>query len=285
MKYRLVAAIIGMLIVSNLWAQKENVSIGGRSAGMGNASVTFTDLWSAHNNQAGMAYYKSMAAGVYYENRFMMKEMGQKAFTFVLPVKNSGVFGVNYSNFGYNLYNENKIGLAYAMPFGERVSAGLQLDYIYTHIAEDYGNRGAFTFEVGVRAVLIKNLVFAAHIFNPIRAKASKYSEERIPSIIKGGLSYTFSEKALISAEIEKDINYKPVFKAGAEYHIVKPLYVRIGIGTSPLVNTLGVGIEIHKFKIDIATMRHPVLGFSPQMSLSFDFGGKSSEAFQSSSR
>ncbi|MEI6765971.1 MAG: hypothetical protein WCM76_10040 [Bacteroidota bacterium] len=283
MKVRLLALILGILMVSNVWGQKENSSIGGRSAGMGNASVTFTDLWSAHNNQAGMAYAKTMAAGVYYENRFLMKEMGLKAVTFVLPVKKSGVFGINYSNFGYNLYNENKVGLAYAMSFGERVSAGVQLDYIYTHIAENYGNRGAFTFEVGVRAVLVKNLVFAAHIFNPMRAKTSKYTDERIPSIIKGGLSYTFSEKAMISAEVEKDINYKAVVKAGAEYHIVKPLYVRIGIGTSPLVNTVGVGLELYNFKIDVAAMRHPVLGYSPQVSLSYNFGGSSNAPQKSS--
>ncbi|HOH84903.1 MAG TPA: hypothetical protein PLI16_09860, partial [Bacteroidales bacterium] len=149
-----------LFIVSfSLFSQKENAPFGSRSGAMGHASVTFTDFWSVQNNQAGMAYYDKIAAGIYYENRFITKELGLKCFSLVVPVNKAGVFGVNVSSLGYRLYNESKIGLAYGMSFGKNISAGVQLDYIYTHIGENYGNKGAVTFEAGIRAVLIKNLV------------------------------------------------------------------------------------------------------------------------------
>ncbi|MDD4214616.1 MAG: hypothetical protein PHR81_07365 [Bacteroidales bacterium] len=169
------------------------------------------------------------------------------------------------------MYNESKIGLAYGMAFGDRISAGVQLDYIYTHIAENYGNKSNITFEAGIRAKIIKNLIIAAHIYNPIMVKISSYDNERIPLIFKIGLSYTFSDKAVLAAEVEKDINYKPIFKTGLEYHIVKPVYIRIGIATNPFIYSFGAGFEFYHFKLDVSASRHPVLGFTPQASLVYD--------------
>ncbi|HNZ42661.1 MAG TPA: hypothetical protein PLB59_06985 [Bacteroidales bacterium] len=261
-----------LFIVSfSLFSQKENAPFGSRSGAMGHASVTFTDFWSVQNNQAGMAYYDKIAAGIYYENRFITKELGLKCFSLVVPVNKAGVFGVNVSSLGYRLYNESKIGLAYGMSFGKNISAGVQLDYIYTHIGENYGNKGAVTFEAGIRAVLIKNLVIGAHIFNPIQVKLASYNDERLPLIFKIGLSYTFSDKAVLAVEVEKDNNFKPVFKTGLEYHVAKPVFVRIGVATTPFVYSFGAGFEFYHFKLDISASRHPVLGFTPQASLVYD--------------
>ena len=256
---------------SQLFGQKDNVCIGARSAAIGNASVTLIDFWAVHNNQAGMAYYKKIAVGAYYENRFLLKETGLKCVSVVIPVKKAGVFGLNISNFGFNLYSESKIGLAYAMAFGERILAGVQLDYIYTHIGENYGNKSLLTFEVGMRARIIKNLVIAVHVFNPANLRLSSNNRERIPLIYKIGLSYSFAEKALLATEVEKDMNFKPVFKGGFEYKVAKPVYLRIGIATNPTTYSFGVGFEYHKFKLDISASRHAILGFSPQASLIYE--------------
>lgn len=271
MSKKILFPVLLLILSFSVSAQKENVPIGGRSGAMGNASVTLTDFWAVHNNQAGIAYYDKIAAGIYYENRFITKELGLKCFSLVVPVNKAGVFGLNVSSLGYKHYNETKIGLAYGMAFGERISAGVQLDYIYTHIGENYGNKGAVTFEAGLRAVIIKNLVLGAHIFNPIQVKLASYNDERLPLIFKVGLSYTFSDKALLAVEVEKDNNFKPVFKAGLEYHIVKPVYIRLGIATTPFVYSFGAGFEFYNFKLDISASRHAVLGFTPQASLVYD--------------
>ena len=252
---------------SSLIAGNDNNPIGGRSAAMGNASVAFSDIWAIHNNQAGLANLKSISAGFYYENRYSLKELSMKSGAFILPTK-SGVFGLSMNYFGYKNYNEQKIGLAYAKSFGERFSAGLQMDYLSTHIGEEYGNKRTFTFELGVIAELTENLCLGAHIFNPARVKLNDYNNERIPTIAKLGLSYKFSEKLLLSIETEKDINFEPEFKGGIEYKIIKEIYIRTGISTNPVLNTFGFGIEIKRLKIDFASSLHPVLGYSPQISM-----------------
>ena len=90
-----------VLICQVLFASNENTPIGGRSAAMANSSVTLSDFWAIQNNQAGLADFSHIALGLYYENRFMVKELGLRCGAFVLPTK-SGVFGLNYNYFGYS---------------------------------------------------------------------------------------------------------------------------------------------------------------------------------------
>jgi hypothetical protein len=250
-------------------ASGENWPVGGKAAGMSDASVTLTDFWSVHSNQAGLAGVKNISAGIYYENRFGLKQMGLKAGAFVMPTK-AGVFALSMSYFGYTQFNETKTGLAYAKNFGKKFSAGVQLDYLATHIAENYGNSSAIAAELGLRYQINKNLAIGTHVFNPTRAKVAAYDDERAPTIVKLGLSYLFSEKVILAVESEKDIQYDPVFKVGIEYRPIKSLYLRTGISTNPVLNSFGFGLEFSNFNLDFAASYHQVLGFTPQVSLVF---------------
>lgn len=274
MKIRLRLFMLSCLLFSTiaLQAQKENLPVGARSAALGGTSVCYDDFWSLHNNQAGLATFSSMAVGLYAENRFLMKELMQGGFGFVMPVKKAGVFAVNYNYLGYSMYRESKVGLAYALAFGKHISAGVQLDYLNTHIGEDYGDANTFTFELGLRATLIRNLVLGVHVFNPLHVKVSKFGPDRVPVIIRGGLSYSFTDKALIAVETEKDLNRPARFKAGVEYHVVKPVFLRMGIGTNPFDYSFGLGLEFGNLSADLSANRHQVLGFTPQLSLVYSF-------------
>jgi len=255
----------------NTYAGNENTSIGGRSSGMGGASVTLTDFWAINNNQAAMASIKIMKAGFYFENRFLLKELSYKTAAFVLPTK-SGVFGFNYHHFGYAAYKEQKIGLAYAKSFGKNFSAGLQIDYLGTSLADNYGSKNAFTFELGVLAKLSHSVSLGAHIFNPVNAKFNDYNNEKIPSVFKLGINYTFSEKLIIAIESEKNIQFDPYFKAGFEYKLLEFAYIRLGISSNPIINTFGFGIDYHQFTLDFSSSIHQTLGYSPQFSFIYNF-------------
>ena len=255
---------------STLIAGNENNPIGGRSAALGNASVTFSDFWSIHNNQAGLAYFDNITAGFYYENRFGLSELSLKSGAFVLPTK-SGVCGLSMNYFGYSQYNENKIGLAYAKSFGKKFSVGIQFDYLSTHIAENYGSKSLVTFEIGMIAKLTENLSIGTHFYNPISVKLNDYNDERVPYVGKLGLAYNFSDKVLLSVETEKETDIDPILKAGIEYRLIKEIYVRTGITTKPFVNTFGFGIKLKKLQFDFSSSLHPVLGYSPQISFIYN--------------
>ena len=242
-------------------------NIGARSAGMGNSSVTLSDVWSTGNNQAGLAYLKSISAGVCYDDRFLLLGLGLKGAAIAIPTK-AGVFGISTIAFGNKLYSENKYGLAFSKTFGPAVSAGVQLDYLNTKIAEGYGSVGAPVMEMGVQVKLTKQLTLGSHLFNPTRAKLADYNNERIPTFMRFGFAYIFSEKVFIDAEIQKDILFKPLFKFGLEYNPKKEFYLRTGFSTDPAKSTFGFGVLIKKIKFDLASSFDSVLGFTPNAGL-----------------
>jgi len=110
------------------YSGNDNYPTGSRSASMGNSSVTLSDVWSTHHNQAGLAGLTKPTIGFHHENRFIVKEYGLQSLAFVLPT-NSGNFGISLSYFGYSKYNESKIGLGYAKKLSDKISFGVQLDY------------------------------------------------------------------------------------------------------------------------------------------------------------
>ena len=151
-------------------------------------------------------------------------------------------------------------------------SVGIQLDYFSIGIGDNYGRANTFSGEIGVMAVLTKNLTVGAHLFNPSRTKIAAYNDEHLPTILRFGASYKVSEKVLITSEMEKDIDQKAVFKSGLEYNITDPIFVRAGISSNPFVSSFGVVVRLKGFEFDIATAFHSVLGYTPQLSLGYTF-------------
>lgn len=250
-----------------LFAGDENYPVGARSAALGNASVAFTDVWSVHNNQAGLAYLNGFTAGVYYENRFMIKELGLKSAAFAVPVR-TGAFGINVTNFGYTNYSQNKYNLSYAQAFGKKFSIGVGMDYMTTKIGEGYGSKGVFVAEIGLLAKPLKGLTIGAHLFNPSHVQLADYNNERVPTIIRLGLNYNFSNRVIVAIEDQKDISEKNIFKIGVEYMVVKEFYLRAGVSTNPNITSFGFGINLKHIKLDASANYHQVLGVSPQLGL-----------------
>ena len=109
----------------------DNHNLSARSTAMGGAGVTLIDLWAVHYNQAGLAGIEEITAGVYYENRFALKELSVKGGVLALPLPGTGqnVLGVSMSYFGYSEYNDTKVGLAYGKKLGDKYLGRIKIDY------------------------------------------------------------------------------------------------------------------------------------------------------------
>lgn len=248
----------------------ENDPPGARSAGMANAGLNYTDIWSIYHNQAGLGYIQGPTASIFYENKFLISNFAYAGFAGALPLGN-GTIGVSYTNFGYSAYKEGKIGLAYGMKLSEKFAVGLQLNYHTLRIdADGYGNKGAVTADVGFRLQVSERVSLAAHISNPTRAKLNDFDDERIPSVIRLGGAYKISDDLLASGEVEKDIDMNPIFRAGIEYQPVDILFLRVGASSNPGLFAFGFGLNLEAFKLDLSTTYHSVLGYSPQIALTY---------------
>lgn len=257
---------------SVLYAGNENRPIGARAAGLGQAALTLTDVWSAHHNQAGLGHIKQFSAGVYYESRFLVPELGLSGAALALPA-GKGAFGISIRNFGYRLYQENKIGVGYGRRFGDQLSIGMQLNLHTLTFQEPYGSSVAFTAEVGAQYKVSKSVTLAAHVFNPNQTRLAEYDNERIPSAIRFGAQYRFSEQVFVVGEVESNLYTNPSLRGGFEYRPVEALYVRAGISGNPFNSCFGFGARWKKLQMDFAGTFHQVLGFTPRFSLTFQPG------------
>ena len=239
---------------------------GAKGAAMGNASVGFSGIESVWSNQAGLASINKWVVNLTAENRFLSSELNQYylATAYATP---SGVFALSAKYFGFDAYNEQKIGLAYARKLFENLSIGVQFDYLNTRIKE-YGNNSWISFELGLQSQIFSNLTLGAHVFNPVKIEITE--NENLPTILRIGFTYKASNKINLVAEIEKDINFPFRFKGGIEYQLADPFFLRFGVGTNPVLVSFGVGYRINNIQFDAASSYHQFLGFSPVASFNF---------------
>ncbi|MDP2386010.1 MAG: hypothetical protein Q8M29_06550 [Bacteroidota bacterium] len=251
----------------------QNSQIGARAAALGGASITLSDVYSAQNNQAGLGFVANTSVGAYYENRFLLKQLNYSSFVGALPIK-KGTFGLTYTGFGYSAFKQSKFGMGYGMKLSDNFSAGVQLNYLSYRIGDAfYGKASTFCVELGLQGKLSKNVIVAAHVYNPNRAKITEYNNEKIPSQLKFGLQYIFSKQLMIIAEAEKGSYTNVNFKGGVEYAPAKEFYLRVGMSSYPVQAAFGVGVKYEGLKFDLSSAYHNVLGFSPQVGLSYVFG------------
>ena len=245
---------------------------GARSAAMGNASQTSQDVWSLFHNPAGLAFLKNAEAGITYEKRFSLKELSTNGLAIAIPAGKTGVIGLNATYFGYKNYNEQKAGLCYAKKFSNKVAAAVKINYQSFNIGEEYGSRNILTSELGIQAMIVRNLWIGSHIYNPFQAKLANDPNENLPSIFSLGAGYLFSEKFNLQAAAEKNSESKGLFRAGIEYHPVKQFWLRAGMSSQPFTSSFGFGLELENFLLDFAAGFHPQLGFTPNLSLGYHF-------------
>ncbi|MFH1936727.1 MAG: hypothetical protein ABIK52_04105 [Bacteroidota bacterium] len=271
MKWIFIGLIALSIAVSVLGSEGESLP-GGRAAAMGRAAVAVPGIWSVSTNQAGMIWQDGWQAGLFAENRFLMKELCFEALALSWSGK-PGAFGLVLSYHGFRLYNEFKAGISYARKFGKRFSMGVQLQYFRLQIAEGYGSRGVLSCEIGWMYKPDRFWTIGMQVCNPVPVKLTSGPEERLPVLFRLGVGYDLSGKVLILLEGEKDLELPLVLKTGLEVRLAKPVYGRIGMLTGPFMVTGGIGVTLGRLVVDIATEYHMVLGFSPAISIGYSFG------------
>lgn len=243
---------------------------GPKITALGNAGVAIQDIWSSKSNQAGLLSLKTPAFSIGYENRFSIKELSTQTAVVAIPFKNV-VMAASFQAYGNKAYNETKTGLSLAKSFGPKLYLALTLNHHQLKV-ENYTNENAVTVDAGLQYQALPNLWFGAHIANPNQNKFDNLEDQILPTHIQFGISYLFTDKVLLSTEIDKTLDTAPDFKLGLEYKIVSLLALRGGISANPFKQYTGFGLDYQNIKLDFAIASHPVLGYSPQLALGYEF-------------
>jgi hypothetical protein len=247
--------------------------MGARAQALGFSSAALTDEWSVFNNIGGLAKVNQLTAACTYEARPGIAAFNTMAAVVALPVP-FGVTGIGIFRFGDDLYNEQLVTAGFSNTFG-LASLGLRVNYIQYH-AEGFGNKGVLSAGFGGIAALSSVFSIGAYITN-INQPVLSEEDEKLPTTLSAGIAFTPSDKLLITAELEKDLEYTPVWKAGLEYAFYKKFWFRTGFNLEPNAAFIGFGFKPEKFRIDYAFMRNPEQGARHQATVAYRLKAKGS--------
>lgn len=249
----------------HLSAQNGDFRLGARSAGLGGTSTTLIDSWSIFNNAGAIGALDQSAGMLSYQNRYDISafQVVGGAYVHHTDVVNAGL---SFFRFGDDLFNQQKMTLAVGNSF-DQVSLGLGVSFVQYNI-ESLGSEQAVILEFGGMATLTEQLTLGAHAYNITQSRISDL--ETLPTVLKAGLAYTPIKALLISLEVQKDLDFDAILRAGLEYEIVKNVWVRTGFNTEPFKSAFGGGWKWKSFVVDYAFNDQSDLGAIHEVSLTY---------------
>ncbi|MDW7691664.1 hypothetical protein R9C00_17050 [Flammeovirgaceae bacterium SG7u.111] len=248
-------------------AQVWDLANGAAYRGRGNTGLNKSDEWSLHSNIAGMARLKSIAFTSSYQELYGLSAFTTLAAGVSVPVKEL-VVGIQVKKLGDKVYSEQIAGLALAHQLGV-VQLGLKANFLQINQL-GLGSITVPYVEFGVITKLSDKVYLGAHLFNLTQASITNEYKERIPTRVQLGIAYKAAEKLYLNMEIEKDLEYSPLLKAGLEYKVIELLRLRAGANIPSKQNYFGLGLELKNLTIDYAYAHHSHLGASSELSLSY---------------
>lgn len=269
-RFSISIALVYLVISCNsLFAQR--IGMGARAVAMGNASATLGDAWAVFNNIGTLSWTTEAHLLTAVDNRFSISGLNTLAAAAILPImKDKTVVGATISRFGDNLFNEVNFGLGVSHKI-EKVSLGLKANYVQ-FATEGLTTKTAFTFEFGGMMQFTKHLFVAAHIYNFNQAQIANFKAEKLPTIMKTGVSYRPLESITLNAEVIKDVDYPTNFRTGGEYKPIKQLSIRGGVSLNPLIYSYGAGFEVAGFCFDYSLNTHTTLLPAHHLSVAYRF-------------
>lgn len=235
---------------------------GARLTSMAHSAVALQDVWSIKHNQAGLCGIEKPIFALGATPNFG-DELYTQSFAAILPYRDM-VFGLGIQRYGITEYNENTVGFTFARRF-ENIFIALHSNYHQLYI-RNYSLIQNFSVEAGIQYRINQNWLLGFHIAN----LGGYMHSNAMPVRTQIGTSYLFSENLLLAVTIDKTTQATNI-RTGLEYNLNEWISLRGGLSTYPLKQFIGAGIRYNQFKLDIATDSHPVLGYTPQLAISYE--------------
>ncbi len=236
---------------------------------LGGAVTGVKSAWNLLNGQAGFKTETPYLA-LGYEQRFLSRELSVQTALFSYPF-NQNAAGLAFQRYGFSAYSEQRATFAFQRDFGNTLSASLAFSYHNVNI-KGYGSAQTFSAEAGLNYVLSKQIMLAAHVSNPSNNQFQTGTGITIPVRIAFGGSLQASDKIMVAVQVEKNLRQNSDGRLGIEYTLVEWLQLRGGISFNPFRQYAGFGLTYRKLAFDAAASSHPVLGYSPQVSIGHAF-------------
>jgi hypothetical protein len=250
----------------------ENNGRGTKAIALANAFVALADNpWAVSYNPAGLPQVCSPEVATFYiPQQFGIPELRTISISGSYAV-NPGTVGAFIEQFGFDLYRTTSVGLGYGVSLEGGVSVGAAIDVERTSIAR-YGVSNDVTLDVGLLGRPLDKLTIGFCLKN-ITASRIGLNQERLPQYLTIGTCYTPFKDFCLVTEVEKDIQFPLVVKAGIEETFFEFLSVRCGVANNPDKFSAGIAIRYSSIEFGYAGYSHSDLGWTHQIEVAIQWG------------
>lgn len=239
------------------------------SLSLGGASSTYFNAFAIENNVAAMAFAKGEIS-LNAANRFGLSEYSSAMLAGNVSSKFANI-GFAYRISPFSDFTEQKAQLGVAKKLGEKVSAGVSVNYHILNSTNAYYQKAALlTFNAGLYYQVNEKLNAGFSLFNPNRTQLTETPNERMAAQYRVGIDYTIAENLTLYSDYLQASEQRPDVNAGLE--LTRDNYkIRGGFGLNQLV-ALGFGWQTKILQLDVAAAYHNQLGFSPSLNIGYAF-------------
>lgn len=234
---------------------------------MGYSCIAKPGFWSSFSNPALLVYQKQLKAGINFENRFNLKELGTRTAGIIFPAGKT-TLGAVYSNFGYRYFSRHTAGVSCGMFLTQKLAAGIQVEYFNEHTPGEYSEQNSLSFEAGVSLGISDKTTFGFTVFNLVPASLRK---SWLPSRLQVGTEITLNRSFSATAEAGLTTGGNVRISFGFEYSILTAFKVSGGFSSGNNSFCFGLGYKIKSLKIDLGFAVHDRLGITSSASLIFE--------------
>lgn len=243
--------------------------LGAREVSLGQASTALPDAqWALFSNPA-MIPSDSRSISFFGIRYYGFSEITDMAASVHYPT-NFGTIGIGAHRYGFDLFSENRVRVAYKNVF-QNFHYGMVLNYNHITQGRGYGSAGALGIDLGIAATVTDALWLAARATNINQPEYGK-SNEPLPRELVVGFSYAFSDLGLLTSEVVKDVRFPIAYRGGIEVIIMEGFLGRAGVTTGPTTFSGGFGFTADMWTINVVAQNHIDLGLSPGLDLSIQF-------------
>lgn len=232
-----------------------------RSRALGGAGVTATTTRAVWQNPAGLAGVRGLRAGLHYQQRYGLDELGVAAAHLSLRR-----FGVQVVSLGFAGYAEQRVGVAYGRPLSERLRVGLQLGLLARRLHGTAARQDVLA-GVGAQYVLTDALhLGATYTFSG--------DFDRYPHRWRAGVGYALSPRVTLLGEVEVRAPELAGTRFGAVYRPDERVHILLG--AAPLARQVTFGLTFRptaRVALTATSAAHAALGLSPAIGAEFDEG------------
>lgn len=259
-----------LLLIVQYSAGQVILPIGARASSLANTSVTLADCWSHFHNPGIVSTNQQPQFGLFYQTRFLAKELQQQAFSGIIPIK-KGALTVGGQFYGYEQFRTTRIGVGYAMQLSAIFSMGIQGNFNQIRLGGNYGSSIRGTIETGFLAIFSPKWKMGMSVFN-IGRQQIWVNGDRFGTTMKIGVCYDASKKVKTLFEIEKQVLYPMNAKCAIEYLPNQAFALRLGTQTQPFLIGFGFAYLKKNIQLDLSSQFHPILGWTPSVGMNYQF-------------